>query len=302
MNVTIPWRHLRAGWHVKSLALFAALLAAGDGLAGDDDDVQAVPAVAVVGGFNDENFDQWVFQNDGNAAMARKRLDALLTLQVDDVDRACHLTETQKKKLLLAGRGDIKRFFDKCDVAKRKFDLVKHDQQKFQEIWQDISPLQVTLQAGLFHDNSLVYRTLKNTLTEEQRGRYDAIAADRRAFRFRAKVELAVTMLEQSLPLRETQRRELIALILKDAKPRQVSTQYDFYLVMYELSRIPEEKLKALLDDTQWKGLEKQMAQYKQIIPALRQQGQLPDDDDGDKEKPKEKAGGAVQFAVPAKL
>src|SRR5262245_38079822 len=66
---------------------------------------------------NDAQFDQWVFGNMGlaNAAAARNRLDSLLTLNVDDLERTCGLTLIQKKKLLLAGRGDIKRFFDRIE-------------------------------------------------------------------------------------------------------------------------------------------------------------------------------------------
>src|SRR5262245_63549041 len=66
--------------------------------------VQAVPAAPVI---PDEQFEQWVFQEHGNAAATRKRLDALLKLKVEDVDRSCKLSDSQKKKLLLMGRGEI---------------------------------------------------------------------------------------------------------------------------------------------------------------------------------------------------
>src|SRR5580692_11628476 len=47
----------------------------------------------------------------GGAGVARNKLDSALALRIDDVDRICGVTESQKKKLQLAGRGDIKRFF-----------------------------------------------------------------------------------------------------------------------------------------------------------------------------------------------
>src|SRR5690349_3656190 len=49
---------------------------------------------------NDQQFDQWVFGNMGlaNAAAARNRLDSLLTLNVDDLERTCGLTPAQRKK------------------------------------------------------------------------------------------------------------------------------------------------------------------------------------------------------------
>ena len=70
-------------------------------------------ATAVFGqvGFTDEQFEQWVFQQYGNALTARARLKESLELYTEDVDRACGLSDAQKQKLRLAGRGDIERFF-----------------------------------------------------------------------------------------------------------------------------------------------------------------------------------------------
>ena len=52
----------------------------------------------------------------GGTDAARFRLETILAARVDKIARQCGLTEVQKKKLLLAGRGDIKRFFDRVGV------------------------------------------------------------------------------------------------------------------------------------------------------------------------------------------
>jgi hypothetical protein len=243
---------------------------------------KAAPAQAAVArpAWNDEQFDQWVFQQDRNVSTGRQRLNSLLTLQIDSIDRTCQLTDAQKKKLQLAGRGDIKRFFDRYETVKRKFQLVNGDQQKLQELWQDIGPLQMTLQAGLFHADSLLYKSLPHTLTSEQFARYDAVARERREFRHRANIELAVTTLEQRVPLRDAQRRELITLLLNQTKPPRRSGSYDYYLIMYQLGRLPEEKVQSLFDDTQWKVVNRHLAQFKGYEQLLRQAGQWPDEDD----------------------
>src|SRR6185437_11955706 len=51
----------------------------------------------------DENFEQWIFREFQNAGGARKRLDDLLTLNIETVAGACGLSETQRQKLWLAG-------------------------------------------------------------------------------------------------------------------------------------------------------------------------------------------------------
>jgi hypothetical protein len=262
------------------VALATAFLGLGRGHAQEE---PAAAPVVVMKEFAvpDDQFDQMVFQQDRNAAGARKRLDALLTLQVEDIDRACQVTGAQRQKLQLAGRGDIKRFFNRCDEVRQRFQLVRHDQHKVQEVWQEVGPLQRTLQSGLFHDGSLLHKSLRGTLTAEQLARYDAAARERRAFRHRATVELAVTVLEQGMPLLDAQRREVIALLTREMKPLRKSGQYEFYAVMYQLGRLPEGKLRALFGDARWKVMSRQLDQFRGLEPFLKQNGLWPDGDDG---------------------
>jgi hypothetical protein len=252
----------------------------------DDENDDAPQAMAGQPVFRDEDFDQWVFQ-DNNVGLAgvRQRLDLFLALHIEDIDRVCKLTDAQKKKLLLTGRGDIKQFFVLYDKAKQRFDLLKNDQKKlFQEIWQDISPLQTMLQFGMFCEDSFLGKALHNTLTTEQFARYDAVIRERRAFRHRAQIELAVTVLEQNLPLRAAQRRELITLFSSVAKPPRKSGGNGYNVVMYRVSQLPEAKLKPLFDDAQWKVVSRQFNQYRGMKQWLKQSGQLSEDDDPDSE------------------
>src|SRR2546430_10007269 len=59
----------------------------------------------------DDQFNQWLYQGNGQAADE----DSEITLMVESIDRSCHLTEQQKNKLRLAGRGDYARFSQKVD-------------------------------------------------------------------------------------------------------------------------------------------------------------------------------------------
>ena len=130
--------------------------------------VQPVRGVWVM---TDDQFDQWVFGGPRNSRAGRNKLDSLLTLQVDDVARVCRLSEPQKKKLLLAGRGDIKRFFEKVEEKRKKFDKVKTDQNKIGEIYQELVPLQAVLNSGLFNEGSFYSKTLKTVLSDEEKAK-----------------------------------------------------------------------------------------------------------------------------------
>src|SRR5262245_14179965 len=127
------------GLRLLPLALVAAFVACAAAQAQRKVVAQPAPAMAVRQAMPDEQFEQWVFQQSQNAFGARQRLDSLLAVHTEQIDRTCQLTDVQKKKLQLAGRGDIKRFFDRYETVKQKFQALKHDQQKLQqEIWQHI--------------------------------------------------------------------------------------------------------------------------------------------------------------------
>jgi hypothetical protein len=228
--------------------------------------------------FADENFDQWVFQNQGNAQNGRKRIEQMLTLRTEEIDRVCGLSEGQKKKLQLAGRGDIKRFFDRVEDARKVFQAVKHDQNKFQEIWQHIQPLQTELSAGLFGESSIFRKTVRKTLSAEQAASYDKIEQERRASLYRAKIELAVAMLDNGLPLHDEQRRKLVELLVADTKPPKRFGQYDYYVVLIQMAKLPEGKVKPLFDAAQWRAVQQQLNNTRGMELWLKQNGVMGDD------------------------
>jgi hypothetical protein len=229
---------------------------------------------------NDAQFDQWVFGGPRNSRAGRSRLDALLSLQVDAVARTCGVSDLDRKKLLLAGRGDIKRFFDLVEEKRKKFDRVKTDQNKVGEIYRELLPLQLAVNSGLFGDGSLYSKTLKRILSPEDEMRYQQLVREKNQFRYRARVELGVAHLDQAIGFRDEQRRRLVDLILRDTRPPTRFGQYDYYLVMYQTSQIPVEKIKPLFDDKQWQFLSRQLDQMRGMRQFLRQQGLIPAQED----------------------
>lgn len=230
-----------------------------------------------------EQFDQWVFANLGNAGAARQRLEQILAVQVEAIGHGCRLTAAQQKKLQLAGRGDVKRFYDRYTALKTKYQPVMNDQEKVQEIWQALTPLRTQLTAGLFNADSFLQRCVSHTLTREQTTHYEKLTDERRTFRHEANIELVVCMLEQAMPLRATQRRDFIALLMKETQPPRRSGTYDYYALMVRISNLPEEKLQPLLTAPQLKVLRPQWQRYRGMEQQLRAAGQWPEDDEEDK-------------------
>lgn len=245
----------------------------------DDDDEEATESAkaAVMQqpfGWTEETVVQIIFQNRGGGN-GRDCLDNMLALAIEDLDRACAPTEAQKAKLRLAARGDIKRLWDQVEAKKRRFREVQHDQNKMQEIFREVQPLQQLIQAGIFGRNSLYGKTVRATLDPDRAGRVEAIDHDRRAYRFRARLELVVTQFESSLGLSDDQRTRLVDTLQAEIKLPERAGIYEYYLVMYLASKIPDEKLKAILDDAQWKIARQQLQMAQGWEQLLKQEGLL---------------------------
>jgi len=227
----------------------------------------------------DEQFERWVFSQDQTADRVRNKFESLLNTRVDQIERTCELTLTQVRKLRLMGQGDIKRFFDTFETANNHFKAINNDPGRIQEVQADLAPVRAALQGGPFTDDSLLNKSLRTTLTDEQFVKYDGMAGERRAFRHRANIELAVSMLEQAMPLREAQRRDLIALLEKETSPPKKGGQYEAYLILNQMTHVPEAKLKAILSDTQQRVLGVQVIQFATYLANLRQSGMVADED-----------------------
>lgn len=264
-------------------AALSALAVLGAAPPGEDDDLapeqpdQAVMQNVFI--VDESNFDQWVFSGVGNnAAAGRTRLDTMLALKVDEADRACHLTDAQRAKLRLLGRGDVKRLFDRIEEKRKLFQLVRTDQQKFQNFYQEIQPISLAFQSGPFDEASFFGRGVKGVLDESQAARYEAALDERRRFRYRAKLDLAATMIDNSVGLTADQRKALRDLLRRETRPPRKFGPYDYWVVMYQLAKLPEPKVKAIFNDAQWRAIGPQFAQAKNMEPMLVKNGLLPID------------------------
>ena len=272
------------------LALLAIFLGSAVALAAPDDGEPPPPADAQVNhGFmmDEANFDQWIFQGSGNAAAGRARINSHLKLKLDELVRVCELTETQQKKLTLAARGDMKRFFDQVEEVRKKFLAVKNDPNGFNQIWQELSPLQQKQAAGLFGETSIYAKTLRKTLTDEQQAKYRIVVEERRRFRYRATIEVSLNTLGNTVALRHDQHEALLKLMVEETQPPYIFGQYDNYLVMYRLAQLPANRVKALLDERQWKLLQQQFTQARGMEAHLVQSGII--------DAPKDTTGGILK-------
>lgn len=123
------------------------------------------------------NLNQWTFgigSDVASAEMATGLLDIELQDELKFIDAACKLTPTQRKKLSLAGRGDIKRFVDRAARLRTSIENTDHilTEDQFREwgtpLGAECEQMRQLLLAGLFGPDSLFFKTQGTTLTREQ--------------------------------------------------------------------------------------------------------------------------------------
>jgi hypothetical protein len=225
-------------------------------------------------------FDRMVFVGLQGEDDARQQIEAVVAKQVDHLERACGLTDSQKKKLHAAGQGDIKRFFDGIAEARKVVHPADDprilDRNLVLKIRAAAAPLVKERAALLAGEGPIFTKATRHTLTPEQLARFDKDARDRLVFRHRAAVRWAAVMLARSLGLTDDQRRRLESVLLEQTRPPLKFGTSDYMIVMCQAARIPEARIRPIFDDLQWRVMADEFAAYLRWEVHLKQGGFLP--------------------------
>lgn len=266
----------------------------------DDDDVKPVAGARQIN-ITERNFEQMVFgtsisgnrvvvengvrrvvtESVSGAGMARKRMESAIESELQWIESRCRLTDVQKKKLRLAGRGDIGTFFSRAEELRAKVVGRALDQQEYNELSMEMSRLRMMTQNGLLNEASLFRKTLRRTLDDQQRAEYqqllrqrqlDAVAAGLSAFDRVGNVNNAQVV---SLKLSPEIRQKVGELIVAQGRLPESPNSYMHYIVMLEADRIADQ-VQPLMDEVQWEAFQKLVTQAKRVEPSIRRYAQWP--------------------------
>ncbi|MBI3865176.1 MAG: hypothetical protein HY290_25150 [Planctomycetia bacterium] len=265
------------------IVLWAILCGPAWAAADDDDEPPPADVPADGGAVIDESIvDQLIFRENrakggfqqlGNPGGGRARVESQLKALLDELVQTCELNEDQQKRLALAARGDIKRFFERIEEVRKKVRAARNDQNQAQTVWQEVSPLQQQFSRGLFGDESLFAKTVRKTLSEDQQAKYRAALLDRRRIGYRAAIDASLARLGNGVVLKREQQAALKKLLLDETQPPLIFGQYDQQLVLLRLSQLPAAKLREVLDKGQWKQLRPHLLQASGTEDYLAQFG-----------------------------
>lgn len=102
----------------------------------------------------------------------RRKLNVKLEQAIQSLDESSGLSESQKQKLRLAGRGDIRHFADRVDQLGESLGVLVRDDALFTEDVtrvREIARLEKDLSAGLFGPGSKFAKATARSLTTEQK-------------------------------------------------------------------------------------------------------------------------------------
>jgi hypothetical protein len=204
---------------------------------------------------------------------ADKRIMAILDNEIRAIDQHCQLTEAQKKRLQLAGRGDIARWQNRITELRHKYVGKEIDQQQHAEVMRELQSFRQLPQTGPFGEFSLLLKNLRNTLTDEQRERYQTLVRERAA----QAVENALRQFDanSASTLQGENRKKFIDTLIEHGRFSETQSPYMQYIVWFEAGRI-QDRLKPLLSERQLAAFQQQVTNAKRVEQTLRQSGAWP--------------------------
>ena len=208
---------------------------------------------------------------------AREKLDSVLLAKIANVEQSTAISRAQKERLALAGRGDIKRIFDR--IEDRKGILNKQiDQDEYRKLIQELRPIQLLWLQDPFREGSYFSKALKVTLEQKQAEKFRMFEAEAERLHYLARIDQVIVSLDAFLGLSAEQRRRLTKLLVEETRPPLVFGTHDIHVVLYQMASLPEAKVRPIFDDPQWRTLEGRLVQARAMKPFLISSGYLAED------------------------
>ena len=204
------------------------------------------------------------------------QLETILALKIEYLDRACGITGSQKRKLELAGRGDIKRFFDAVQELGRRYDAVKDSQEAFAKLQSEVQALANRRGKQLFDEASIFAKTLSKMLTAEQTARIETACAGRVLSAIEPRSTWSSRAWTSWLASATSNAGGSPSCSVRETRPaRSSSADFDVEIVIAQAAELPESKIRPIFDDDQWRSVAPVLQMLKQNYHELLHDVQL---------------------------
>ena len=155
---------------------------------------KAVPAPRVM--VRKDDFDRLASSLLRSKEAAQLHFESILQMRVDMIARRCALTEIQMRKLIVAGRGDIKHFFDQAEAMTANLDGDGEDRSEFRQFLKEVWPPRVDSKGDIFGEDSIFSKVFKTTVTADQSAVFEKVPGDRSLARHQATIAWVASRLK----------------------------------------------------------------------------------------------------------
>jgi hypothetical protein len=156
---------------------------------------------------------------------------------------------------MLAGRGDIKRFFDEYYALKQDPLIIEQSEtfvdkhrarelnfSEYGELAGRTACLWTILQGNLHGSGSLLNRSAASALDQRQLSRYRELIQSRLKVNHEATIQNLVKVLERNEPLGDYRREQLSAFLRNEIKPSINDGPFGLYYLLIQMGRLPQDK------------------------------------------------------------
>jgi len=211
-------------------------------------------------------------------------------MRADFVEAVCSLSAEQKAKLVLAIDADIQRLADEIDAVRRTYVGVRVNmqdvagQQQWQLVHQNAQQCRQWIERAC-EEGSIFTKTLQQTLDREQGAQWAAERLAGRENRWQDMVASSLLHLDDWLGLLQGQHEAIEKLLLEKTPPlrmdsvdmaRQRGVMNNWHMVLcWMLFEVDSNRLKAAVNERQWKVLSQLVQQGKHMRAGIVQSGFL---------------------------
>lgn len=239
------------------------------------------------------SFDRLIFPAMQSGKNARRELELRLAAQLETLDRDCQLSEQQKSKLELFGRGDLHRYFSEFETVKADYQLLTPDDPPGQALLEECDRLRSKWRDALSNPESLIQKGIPKILTANQLARHNAANGRRLHERHKSNCELANVWIQNSVSLSDQEEKNLANVLLNQTHSRLEPGEYDIEFLLWQLRRLPKDRLKALVDERKLLPLLTYLSQFEGYEFLLSQHGYLSALEQADRTKLDDQSGTA---------
>jgi hypothetical protein len=214
-----------------------------------------------------EQLESWTFQVGQNRAGWTGHCEKGLNARLAEIEAVEPFSEQQRLALKLAMQADIQKVMVQFDKLLEKHPPMTGgvDNEQWNAIHQDISPIRQQVTSGIFRKDSLFSKTFRQVASESQWNRLQELEKERRKKRWLLAVRLMVVQLEQACPMRHEQREALTKVLSERPAPPLNGETGSMYIAFSALANTPAEKWKTIFDAQQLPRIEKQVERYQGI-------------------------------------